>query len=181
MFELLSRRWISGWKEIKHRIILILGIGVIFYHAAIVSQFPALPAFTTSKPNFHTACDQQNSDNPAGNMTGNVTENWNQCSSECKSYYFDKSLWEETTITEFKLVCDKDWYRDIQNYALYVGVFIGTLTTGSVSDAIGRQQTLFYGQFIAMILFFLHLVVSDVIGFAVIRFLLGALYLLLYG
>ena len=154
---------------------------MIFYHAAIVSQFPALPAFTTSKPNFQTACDQQNSDNPAVNMTGNVTENWNQCSSECESYYFDKSLWEETTTTEFKLVCDKDWYRDIPNYALYVGIFIGTLTTGSVSDAIGRQKTLFFGHFIAMVLFFLHLVVSDVIGLAVIRFFLGPLYLLLYG
>lgn len=152
---------------------------MIFYHAAIVSQFPALPAFTTSKPDFHTACDQQNAENLTSNWNG--TDNWNQCSSDCQSYYFDTSLWEETTTTEFGLVCEKDWYRDIPNYALYVGVFIGTLTTGSVSDAIGRQKTLFFGHIIAMALFFLHLAVTDVIGLAVIRFFLGQLYLLLYG
>ena len=154
---------------------------MIFYHAAIVSQFPALPAFTTSKPDFLTTCDQQDDKNSSEKLTSNGTENWNQCSSQCESYYFDTSLWEETTTTEFKLVCDKELYRDVPNYALYVGVFIGTLTTGSVSDAIGRQKTLFAGHFIAMVLFFLHLAVSDVIALAVIRFFLGQLYLLLYG
>ena len=97
----------------KHRIIQFLGIGIVFYHAAIVSQFPALPAFTTYKPNFQTACDEQ--------ATNNVTINWNQCSSECKSYYFDTSLWQETSTTEFQLVCEKDWHRNIPNYALYAG------------------------------------------------------------
>lgn len=175
--QLVRRKRISGRNFVQHRIILILGIGIIFYHAAIVSQFPALPAFTTSKPDFRTACDHQYE----SNSTSNVTEYWNQCSSECQSYYFDTGLWKETTTTEFNLVCDRDWYRNIPNYALYVGVFIGTLTTGSVSDAIGRQKTLFFGHIIAMTLFFLHLVVTDVIGLAVIRFFLGKLYLLLYG
>ena len=69
----------------KRRIIWILGIGGIFYHAAIVSQFPALPAFTTSKPNFQKAFDQQIADIRAGYMTGNVNENWNQFSSEFES------------------------------------------------------------------------------------------------
>ena len=61
------------------------------------------------------------------------------------------------------------------------GIFIGTLTTGSVSDVIGRQRTLFFGTIVVTILFFLHLIVSDVIGLSVIRFCLGILYLLLYG
>ena len=121
---------------------------MIFYHAAIESQFPALPVFTSYKPDFITTCDlnhvetqgstHQNQSIPgpswasrsaAWTGTHNKTtslveknkENWNQCHSGCDSYYFDASLWEETTTTELKLVCDKEWHRDIPNYAFYAG------------------------------------------------------------
>ena len=187
---------------------------MIFYHAAIESQFPALPVFTSSKPDFITTCDlnhvkSQESKVPGPgrtslpginnitiSLTKQNTENWNQCHSGCDSYYFDTSLWQETTTTELNLVCDKEWHRDIPNYAFYAGwspltlkliqtdckgQFIGSLTTGSISDTIGRQKTLLYGHLIATILFFLHLIISDVIGLAIIRFFLGPLTLLLYG
>ena len=58
---------------------------------------------------------------------------------------------------------------------------MGTLTTGSVADAIGRQKTLFYGQIIATVFFLLQLAVTNVTGLALIRFCLGPLYLLIYG
>ena len=74
---------------------------------------------------------------------------------------------------------------DISTISLHIknnkGILVGTLTTGSVADAIGRQKTLFYGQIIATIFFLLQLAVTDVIGLAVIRFCLGPLYLLIYG
>ena len=97
-------------KELKK----IFGISVILYHAAIVSQFPALPVFTSNAPDFKTACDTD---------VKNDTDEWNQCHSGCDSYHFVSSLWEETTTTEFELVCDKELYRDIPNYALYTGIY----------------------------------------------------------
>ena len=87
------------------------------YHAAIVSRFPALPLFTSYVPDFKAACDTD-FDTDLTNITGD----WNQCDSECDPYHFDSSLWDETTTSEFRLVCNKDWYRDIPNYALYTGI-----------------------------------------------------------
>ena len=123
---------------------------MIFYHAAIESQFPALPVFTSYKPDFITTCDlnhvesQESTDqnqsvsgpsriSRSADLTGTYnktislvknrddTENLNQCHSDCDSYYFDTGLWQETTTTELKLVCDKEWHRDIPNYAFYAG------------------------------------------------------------
>ena len=103
----------EGFKKVFH-------ISVILYHAAIVSQFPALPVFTSYTPDFKTACDEGQVTNVA-NVTDDNSGHWNQCHSECGSYYFDTSLWKETTTSEFGLVCDKEWQRDIPNYALYTG------------------------------------------------------------
>lgn len=97
-------------KELKK----VFGISVILYHAAIVSQFPALPVFTSNAPDFQTACDTD---------VKNATDERNHCHSGCNSYRFDSSLWKETTTTEFELVCDQEWYRDIPNYALYTGTY----------------------------------------------------------
>ena len=91
----------------------IFGISVIL-HAAIVSQFQALPVFTSNALYFQMACDTD---------VRNATGDWNHCDSGCDSYHFDLSLWEETTTTEFELVCDKEWYRNIPNYALYTGTY----------------------------------------------------------
>ena len=62
-----------------------------------------------------------------------------------------------------------------------LGILVGTLTTGSVADTIGRQKALFYGQLISTILFFLQIAATDVIGLTVVRFFLGPFYLLIYG
>ena len=102
-------------------------ISVILYHAAIVSQFPALPVFTSFTPDFKTACDQASVSHDQDHEN-NLTYNdaiWNQCHAGCDSYYFDKELWDETTTTEFGLVCDNEWERDIPNYALYTGKLKG--------------------------------------------------------
>ena len=120
-FEKIKKSSIEKIKDIymmkKKEFRKIFRISVILYHAAIVSQFPALPVFTSYVPDFRTTCDEVDLTNST-----NVTGEWNQCHSECDSYYFDSSLWRETTTTEFELVCDREWYRDIPNYALYTGI-----------------------------------------------------------
>ncbi|XP_076821885.1 organic cation transporter protein-like isoform X3 [Clavelina lepadiformis] len=57
-------------------------------------------------------------------------------------YHYDTSVFTETTITEFNLVCNKS-YRDTISLTIYmVGAFLGTLVFGNLSDRWGRKPIL---------------------------------------
>ncbi|XP_076821966.1 steroid transmembrane transporter SLC22A24-like isoform X2 [Clavelina lepadiformis] len=58
-------------------------------------------------------------------------------------YHYEPSVFTETTITEFNLVCDKS-YRDTISLTIYmVGAFLGTLVFGNLSDRFYSYYYLF--------------------------------------
>ena len=71
-----------------------------------------------------------------------VSQNMTQYSSEkCKSWIFDKEEYVTTIVTEWKLVCTKDWFVASSQsvyFAGYFAVFIG----GILGDRIGRKPVI---------------------------------------
>ncbi|VVC43321.1 Major facilitator superfamily domain,Major facilitator, sugar transporter-like [Cinara cedri] len=58
----------------------------------------------------------------------------------CDRWIFDKSDFQNTAVMEFNLVCDKAWYKGTSDSMLMVGVMLGAIIFGYLSDRIGRKN-----------------------------------------
>lgn len=74
-------------------------------------------------------------------VTPNVTCDENKCCEECKNYSFDGSF--TSTVTEWSLICDKAHIAAIVQAFFVVGMMVGSLLFGVVSDYFGRRFCLF--------------------------------------
>ena len=64
------------------------------------------------------------------------------CNATCEAYDYDFALFNNTVISEFGLVCDKDTYpARISSLSLF-GLFFGAITTGFASDRYGRKKVI---------------------------------------
>lgn len=84
------------------------------------------------------------SDSYAGGLGSNLTV-------PCDRWLFDGD-WN-TTVSEWSLVCDRAWYRGTSDAFLMMGVLIGSLVFGDISDRYGRKPT-----------FMISIVIMDVFG-----------------
>ncbi|XP_039273257.2 organic cation transporter protein-like [Styela clava] len=69
----------------------------------------------------------------------NSTMNETIPSVKCTEWEFDRSIMQSTIVTEFNLVCADRWAGYFAQSALMLGVGIGSLVAGFVSDRIGRR------------------------------------------
>ncbi|XP_037093854.1 organic cation transporter protein-like isoform X1 [Pollicipes pollicipes] len=91
----------------------------------------------------------------------------------CSQYVYDKSVMHSTVVSEFQLSCGRDWLPTLANSLYMVGMFVGSLVIGHISDRFGRKT--------AMLLSFLVLGVASTATvfvksfgvFAPLRFLTG--------
>lgn len=89
-------------------------------------------------------------------------------------YVFDDSIFPETVITEFQLVCD-DVVLDSLATALYmVGVLIGSVVFGIVSDKFGRKIVLIGSSLTAFVALFGSAFTHNYVWFVIMRVLLAA-------
>ena len=54
---------------------------------------------------------------------------------------------ETSLVSEFELVCDREWYRPTTMSAFMAGVMVGAVSLGTAADAFGRKFTLFVTLF----------------------------------
>ncbi|CAG9787709.1 unnamed protein product [Diatraea saccharalis] len=52
----------------------------------------------------------------------------------CDNPIYDRSKYTRTIITEWNLICDRDWLKDLTQTAFQFGVLIGSLVFGILSD-----------------------------------------------
>ncbi|XP_063422629.1 organic cation transporter protein-like isoform X1 [Mytilus trossulus] len=84
----------------------------------------------------------------------NVTEcqiQTNGTTTKCNDWIYDSSLFEATIISKFDVVCDEKLYRAHFLMGHYVGLLIGSILSGLLSDLWGRKPTMLVG--ITMLLF----------------------------
>lgn len=57
-----------------------------------------------------------------------------KCDVDCPSHEFDKSIFTETIITQWDLVCTKTWLANFTQTVVMLGILIGNYGFGFLSD-----------------------------------------------
>ena len=61
----------------------------------------------------------------------------------CDEWNYDKTIFENTIIEQFNLVCDKWFYPNMAQSVFFSGVFVGVFCSGIISDRFGRKTAMF--------------------------------------
>ncbi|XP_057313743.1 solute carrier family 22 member 15-like [Hydractinia symbiolongicarpus] len=93
----------------------------------------------------------------------------------------DRSEWtfdyhKTTLVTEFDLVCNRNWLDALTGSVVFVGWGLGIIISGFLSDRYGRKKILYPCLFMALLLLLFHAVVKAIWQLLVIRFLMGIFF-----
>ncbi|CAL4070369.1 unnamed protein product, partial [Meganyctiphanes norvegica] len=91
----------------------------------------------------------------------------------CNKWHFDKSTFETTIVTEYSLVCDRRWLGSSVQVCYMLGVLVGSLVMGDISDRIGRRRTSLFCSVSMIILGCSCAFMKDFWDLLVLRFLLA--------
>jgi len=87
-----------------------------------------------------------------GNMTAeNDKKVLGYCVPGCTNYEFDDDFWVSTMITEWDLVCEKEWMKTLAKMLLFTGFALGSFCSGLVSDRFGRKTAIWISSVIMLI------------------------------
>ncbi|XP_077015408.1 solute carrier family 22 member 16 [Tamandua tetradactyla] len=88
-------------------------------------------------------------------------------------YVYDRSKWESTVVTEWNLVCHREWLAKLIQPVFMLGVLLGAVMLGYLSDRVGRRLILWCTS-IGQLLFGIAVAfMFDYYSFMVTRFLLA--------
>ncbi|CAK8691142.1 unnamed protein product [Clavelina lepadiformis] len=59
-----------------------------------------------------------------------------------QGYYYDPTYYEKTTITQWDLVCERQYLDSLANMFFFFGFFVGSLFIGPLSDWFGRKTAM---------------------------------------
>ncbi|XP_046374361.2 organic cation transporter protein-like [Haliotis rufescens] len=98
----------------------------------------------------------------------------NRTTQECSAWVYDNSVFKNTVVTEFNMVCGTRGLRSLANSILFAGLLVGSLVFGIISDVFGRKMSV-------MMAVLLHLgtgigtaFAPNYTAFVIIRFFNGA-------
>nr|CAB3266150.1 organic cation transporter protein-like [Phallusia mammillata] len=101
----------------------------------------------------------------------NQSANSIQCD---QGYWYDRSIFTETVITEFNLVCQRSYLIPLSTSMYYVGMLVGSFLFGNVADRYGRKPTFIVTTILAIGCYFGTTFSISVEMYSVFRALLAA-------
>ncbi|XP_014473977.1 PREDICTED: organic cation transporter protein-like isoform X2 [Dinoponera quadriceps] len=116
---------LGRWQVTVCLAISLVKFPVAWHQLAIVFMAPHQD-YNCTKPATTDAQDQ-------------CTVNVNGTSVGCTEWEYDRSVFPETIISEWNLVCDRTHYANIQQSILMFGVLLGNIIFGSLADRYGRK------------------------------------------
>ncbi|XP_039303860.1 organic cation transporter protein isoform X2 [Solenopsis invicta] len=94
--------------------------------------------------------------------------------SACKQYVYNRSVYKSTTTSEWDLVCDKAWLRATGDSLFMVGVMLGSMIFGGLSDKYGRRPIFFLSLVIQLVGGILVAVAPEFISYVIFRLIVGS-------
>ncbi|XP_014247403.1 organic cation transporter protein isoform X2 [Cimex lectularius] len=92
----------------------------------------------------------------------------------CSEWVYDNSIYKGTTVTQWDLVCDKAWLRATSDALLMVGVMLGSIIFGDLSDRVGRRPIFFISLVLQVVFGILVAIAPDVYSYMIARLIVGS-------
>ncbi|KAK3931402.1 Organic cation transporter protein [Frankliniella fusca] len=92
----------------------------------------------------------------------------------CSSWIYDHSRYESSAVMEWDLVCNKAWLRATADALFMVGVLLGSIIFGDLSDRYGRRPIFFASLVLQLVGGVLAAIAPEYITFVIARMLVGA-------
>ncbi|XP_037050887.1 organic cation transporter protein-like [Bradysia coprophila] len=74
-----------------------------------------------------------------------------KCSPDCAEYEYDRSVFSETIITTFDLVCQNEHWANTAQTIFMSGILVGSILFGTLADKFGRRIPLVVAVFLQLI------------------------------
>ncbi|XP_015189080.1 PREDICTED: organic cation transporter protein [Polistes dominula] len=92
----------------------------------------------------------------------------------CEGYVYDRTKYKSTTTSEWNLVCDRAWLRATGDSLFMVGVMLGSMIFGALSDKYGRRPIFFLSLVIQLAGGILLAIVPEFISYVIFRLIVGS-------
>lgn len=92
----------------------------------------------------------------------------------CDSYIYDDSKYKSSAVIEWTMVCSRAFLKAMADAIFMMGVLIGSIVFGQMSDSIGRKPVFFASLVLQVIFGVLAGVAPEYITFTISRFVIGA-------
>uniref|UniRef100_A0A182T0M2 Major facilitator superfamily (MFS) profile domain-containing protein n=1 Tax=Anopheles maculatus TaxID=74869 RepID=A0A182T0M2_9DIPT len=92
----------------------------------------------------------------------------------CHQWVYDRSKFESSTVTEWDMVCDRSWLRASADSLFMVGVMLGSIGFGYLSDKYGRKPIFFASLVLQVIFGVLAGIAPEFFTYTLARMVVGA-------
>ncbi|CAH1271833.1 SLC22A4 [Branchiostoma lanceolatum] len=108
------------------------------------------------------------------NGTGGTSAGNNRTVTSCRhGWEYDQSVYHSTVVTDYDLVCERHWLKELGQSIFMVGVSAGGLISGTTSDRFGRRPTVLACIVLQLSVGLAAAFTKDFFSFLVLRLLAG--------
>ncbi|XP_033230040.1 organic cation transporter protein-like [Belonocnema kinseyi] len=103
-----------------------------------------------------------------------TTENkkWNTTS--CENFVYNRTVYSSTVVSEWNLVCEKSWWLATGDSLFMVGVMLGSMIFGYLSDKYGRRPIFFISLVIQLVGGIIVGVAPNFVTYVIFRSIVGS-------
>ncbi|XP_077990498.1 organic cation transporter protein-like [Glandiceps talaboti] len=98
----------------------------------------------------------------------------------CQNWVYDRSKYDHTIVSEFNLVCDREWLLELSKIMIPIGNIFGAIVLGQVADIYGRKHTFFTSLLFTFVAGFLTTFSPNLIAHLIGQFVLGFFHSAVY-
>lgn len=121
--------------------------------------------------NRYSTCERLNANFSDEYFKHNVSE---RSTVACDSYIYDDSKFKSSTVIEWTMVCSRAWLRATSDALFMLGVLLGSIIFGQMSDNYGRKPVFFASLVLQVIFGVLAGVAPDYLTYTISRLIIGA-------
>lgn len=92
----------------------------------------------------------------------------------CDRFVYDDSRYDNSAVTEWNMVCNRSWLRAISDAMFMLGVLLGSIIFGQLSDKYGRKPIFFASLIIQVIFGVLAGIAPEYLTYTISRIIVGA-------